>query len=277
MKVYIVAMAKNENNYISEWCEWYLNYCFDKVIICDNNSIDGERISDVIDNDKVEIRDYIDRDIKQKEIYTNEYNRIYRECDWVLFCDCDEYIVLEEKYRHDIHNFLSDSIFNDCDTIRLNWMLFSGGDNLDVVDCDYSVVSRFTARYTDNTNEEKYGKNFYRTRDIILLKEDDKILAHFSKKSKNVVNALGKECNNGFFTGRIPCYKNAWINHYPTKTIGEYIRQKYFRGGPNANPYRYNNLKYFFRYNTETQEKKDYANSLIKVLCERYAVKKSFL
>ena len=54
------------------------------------------------------------------------------------------------------------------------------------------------------------------------------------------------------------------MNHYPTKTIGEYIRQKYNRGGPNGNPKRYDNWEnYFFRTNRKTQEKIDYANKLI--------------
>lgn len=267
MKVCLICIAKKENLYISEWVDWYLNYGFDKIIICDNNDSGDERIADVVkDNDKVEIREtYHDIDKVQCLAYTTEYKRVYKDYDWILFCDVDEFLVLDQKYEHDIHNFLNDDIFKDCDTIRFNWMLFSGGDNLDVIDGDYSVVSRFTVRSEKNPLEDSYAKNIYRTSSVILG-DEDKMRAHYCEKSKNIVNAVGEWCKSGNWTGKNICHTNAWLNHYPTKTIGEYIRQKYFRGGPNANPYRYKNLSYFFRYNTETKEKKDYANSLIKIL-----------
>ena len=82
-------------------------------------------------------------------------------------------------------------------------------------------------------------------------------------------NAYNDPCENiSPHTNRI-VHEICWLNHYPTKTIGEYIRQKYNRGGANANPGRYTNWdNYFFRTNRKTQEKINYGNKLIHELYE---------
>ena len=72
----------------------------------------------------------------------------------------------------------------------------------------------------------------------------------------------GRELRDG------PINKVAWLNHYRTKTIGEYVRQKYFRGGPNRNNVRYHRLSYFFETNEKTPEKVEYAEKLIKEITE---------
>ena len=37
MKCAICAIAKNENDYINEWCKYHLNLGFDEIYIFDNN------------------------------------------------------------------------------------------------------------------------------------------------------------------------------------------------------------------------------------------------
>lgn len=268
MKVCLICIAKKENRYIKEWVDWNLGYGFDKIIICENNDPDGERIADVIDNEKVEIRDYIGIRPVQGLAYNTEFKKEVNNFDWLFICDCDEYIVLDDKYLHDVHNFLEDSMFSEADTIRLNWMIFSGGSEKDVKDGDYSVVKRFTERYTGNKFEEKLAKNFYRTS---KLKDCQRVSTHFIKESSDVFNAAGERCSNGYTNGREPCYRNAWLNHYPTKTMGEFIRQKYFNYGPN-DPKRYSGhrLRYFFKYNKPDDELKEYGEKLIEEIRNNY-------
>ena len=45
-KYLVVTCAKNENEYIREWIQHYLDLNFDKIIICDNN--DDESLLGVI-------------------------------------------------------------------------------------------------------------------------------------------------------------------------------------------------------------------------------------
>ena len=44
MKVLLCAIVKNENKYINEWLEHYKQLGFSKVILYDNNDINGEQI-----------------------------------------------------------------------------------------------------------------------------------------------------------------------------------------------------------------------------------------
>ena len=241
MKVCIVAIAKNENLYINEWIEHHLNIGFDHIYICDNNDENGERISDIVNNEKVTIINYIGFKGIQPIAYTNCFIKYRSECDWIAFIDIDEFIILDGKYKS-IKDFISDPMFENAKIIRLHWKVFSGGTELEA-NGSYNVVDRFLERYP--CKEEKWGKS------IINCSVEIKHCIHghgyFDKNIRDYVyNAIGEQCENKWSAvGEMPIHKNAWINHYPTKTIGEYIDQKYFRGGPNCNPGKYCNLKQF--------------------------------
>lgn len=130
-------------------------------------------------------------------------------------------------------------------------------------DGDFRVVARFTQPYY--TQLDTFVKSFISTR--VELGER-KIVGHgIYDKTLNARNAYNDPCENtNQHTTRI-VHERCWLNHYPTKSIGEYIRQKYNRGGANGNPGRYTNWeKYFFRTNRRTDEKIAYANKLIKEL-----------
>ena len=269
MKTAIICIAKNEDKYIKEWVNYHLNLGFDNIIICDND--DEDIISKIIDDNRVIILDY--RNNRQKHsfqsfAYTEVFNRYKNDYDWITFIDCDEFIVLDEKYKN-ISDFLYDDIFKNVDIIRLHWRCFSGGDELDVIDDDYSVFERFKTLF--DTDKNKWGKSFLRTSSI---PDNCKIRGghgYFEDKTLKVCNAIGGNCeNNWSVVNEVPLYENAWINHYPTKTIGEYIRQKYFRGGPNNNNIKYGTLKYFFDFNEYTYEKIKYGKKIMNILFKKY-------
>ena len=253
IRVGIIAIAKNEQLYIREWVEHHLKLGFDEIIIGDND--DTFLLPDIIDNPAVSFVDYSGGEIRQPQVYTELYEKNKDRFNWLLFIDLDEYVMLEGY--NNIKEFLEPF---DCDTVRLNCKHFCDGDMLDT-DGDYRVVERFTKPYY--TVHDSFVKSFINTR--VKLGER-KIYGHgIYNKELDARNALGDKCENwNQHTDRI-VHEVAWINHYPTKTIGEYIRQKYNRGGVNGNPGRYkkNWEQYFFRYNRKTQEKLDYAMKLI--------------
>ena len=61
-KVCICTIVKNENRYIKEFVEHYKKYGVDKILLYDNNNVDGERlenaIGEYIKNGLVETFDY---------------------------------------------------------------------------------------------------------------------------------------------------------------------------------------------------------------------------
>ena len=258
MKVCIVAIAKNENLYINEWIEHHLNIGFDHIYICDNNNENGERISDVVNNEKVTIINYIGFKGIQPIAYTNCFIKYRSECDWIAFIDIDEFIILDNKYKS-IKDFISDPMFKEASIIRLHWKVFSGGTELEANE-NYRVIDRFLERYP--CKEEKWAKSIIKTN----IRINHRFHGHgYYDKDLVALNAIGEHClNNDSAAGEIPIHKNAWINHYPTKTIGEYIDQKYWRGGPNRNDKTYSNLEHFFKYNPENETLRQYGLDKIK-------------
>ena len=47
-RVCLCLIAKNENKYIIEFLDYYKNYGIDKIILYDNNDINGEKFEDII-------------------------------------------------------------------------------------------------------------------------------------------------------------------------------------------------------------------------------------
>jgi hypothetical protein len=135
MKVALVCVAKNEENYIQEWIKYHLKLGFDDIIIYQNDW------------------DYV---INQPNVITKQTNggRIqvstYNDCikenigvyDWLAFFDCDEFLVLK---KHDnVKSFLQD--YNEHNAIGINWVLFGDNNLHGVTNENYSVLERFISR-----------------------------------------------------------------------------------------------------------------------------------
>jgi len=255
MKIAIIAIAKNENNYINEWIDYHLNLGFDNIIICDND--DELVLTGIVKDSRVIIEDWTNYYGVQLPAYRETFTKYRNDYDWVLFIDIDEFLILENHTN--VKDFIS-SFDNDVQCINLCWKHFGDERQLNVVGDDYSVFNRFKTVVEPPKSLKMLVKAFIKTN---IPEESIKRISQHSINDFKIksVNVLGQEHHGRYIKNII--YKNAWINHYPTKTIGEYVRQKYFRGGPNRNNIKYHCLKNFFEYNTWTQEKEDYAKKLI--------------
>ena len=276
MKVCIIAIARQENLYINEWVNYHLNLGVDNIIVCDNNDT-NERVSDIIKNNRVITLSYNNEEEVQPKAYTECFLKYRNAYDWLIFIDVDEFIVLDEKYHNNIKEFLGDSLFEEVDIVRLCWKIYTSNTDIDVISDNYNVFDRFKDLYI--SGEEYFCKSIIRG-SIKYVGGNVQRAGYYDNRNLIVVSSDGNPCDNIRYTinekDHTPVYTNDWINHYPTKTIGEYIRQKYFRGGPNANCRRYSDLRYFFRYNNYKSEIEEYAKKLIKELSptmikEKYA------
>ena len=74
-KIMLCSIGKEENLYAKEFVEYYLSLGFDKIIIMDNNDLNGERFDDIlksfIEKIKVEIKDL--RGLKQIQLPSFNY------------------------------------------------------------------------------------------------------------------------------------------------------------------------------------------------------------
>ena len=224
-----------ENDYIRFFVEYYQRLHFDKVIIYDNNDPDGEKFEDVINdyiqNGFVEIIDFRGREVAQLPSYQDCYDRFNNQYDWIAFFDCDEFLTFTDG-NDDIHEFLSKKEFLPYQLIHINWKVY--GDNEMLDNYGGNVIDRFVEPLPYDT------KMLY-----IDIPEDNQIksivrggLSYVKwKKNPHTQTSVGYHCCNPLgesVSANSPFldydFSVAFIRHYSTKTIGEWVKNKMKRG-----------------------------------------------
>lgn len=266
MKTAVVCICKNEENYIKEWIDHYFNIGFDKIFVCDNNDIGNDSMYDIIkelNNENVIYSNWQGKQFCQVECYTKLYADYKNSFDWILFCDIDEFLEFKDKSQ-DIKTFLSNPIFENAGEVRFCWQIYDDNGLLDVFDGNYSV-KRFTHHLSPDHKRQDQCKSIIQTKFW-----NGKIHAHGVYDSNILaVDSTGAKCNNKGCSISTECKQilgDAWLNHYRTKTIGEYIRFKMFRGDVLSEKMlkKNVNINNFWTDNKKTPEKEAYAKKLIK-------------
>ena len=301
-KITICAIAKNEDRYIEDWLKYHYDLGFTNITIYDNN--DSNRKGDlqrlITDSNKLtqemknatEIIEINDRHNCQTQVYNEYYNS--HNFDWCAYIDIDEFVKLVAW--DNIKEMVNDNRFNNTTTIDLAWKTISDDDIVDVPD-DFIYNGKKAIDIEDEAEREAaasewekipvYNRLFKETisyepfanKQIIRggLSDLEVSIHHYiSRSNRNTSFASGKQRKYmpfyAPFTTReyIEDIKFAYINHYRTKTLREFLRQKYLNQSDIAN-YSARTLfvcDYFFRLNRETSEKLDYYNKHHKpIIC----------
>ena len=259
-KYLVITCAKNENNYIREWIQHYLDLNFDKIIICDNN--DDYSLLDVIS-------DYIERGVV--EIFDCRGFKIFQSHILAMFCkegnykwcgyfDCDEF--LELNGYNDIKLYLQDKQ-EEC--VAFNWLLFDSNGNIEYK--NDLLANRFTQPYYPINNiENSFVKclmqgGHFRYSDIIncgghlfVCKDEEKIRYNFGGYSPIKTGGINLQA-------MLPLrYKDGYIKHYYTKSFEEWT-QKALRGWPD----RIGSIRMgrFFKLNNTEKYKRENYNSTL--------------
>ncbi len=264
LKVALCAMAKMENRYLREWVEYHLSIGFDHIFIYDNNDKNAEHCEDCLSPellDSVTIIDYrgkIQGDCKiQVLAYQDCYNKLCKGYDWVSFLDIDEFMTFTQ--HADVKDYLADPVFRKFDSIRISWLCYDDNDHLKYE--DKPVVERFTRPCSDNKVNEHY-KSFFRT-NISNLRFPN---VHYSTEISEMCNNCGKKIKWNKSTKLFPVtYEWAFIRHYCTKSLEEYITIKKKRRNKGSSERRLSQ-EFFWKYNSKTKEKVELMNKLWKTL-----------
>jgi hypothetical protein len=269
-RVVICCIARTENRYLPEWLDYHLSLGFDHIYLCDNARTGEERINDIIkDNkkykDRVSIFDYANIDGAQVLAYTECYKSI--DFDWMAFIDVDEFITFaidkntsSPKYR-DIHEFVEDKGVGQ-DEILLNWMCY--GDCGHTVNDGRPVMQRFNKalpyeftpfRIWGHVPINCHVKQILR-KGLPVEYVGPHVTLPVNKEAsqKNellVINADGKRV---LAQPVQPTYtfQTAYVRHYITKTIQEYIAGKIARGARAGIKNTTYDISEFFLYNQPT-------------------------
>lgn len=271
-KIALCCIAKMENDYIRFFVEYYKALHFDKIIIYDNNDSEGEKCEDVI-NDYiqsgfVEIVDFRGRKVAQLSAYQNCYDRFNIQYDWIAFFDVDEFLTFSDG-SDDIHDSLNQEKFLPYQLMHINWKVY--GDN-DLLDNDgRNVIERFVEPLPYNTR--MYSSNLPENNHIKSIVRGGLSYVRWNK-GPHTPSCIGYHCCNplGEHVNANSPFQNydfsvAFIRHYSTKTIGEWVKNKMKRGIPDRSVESWKellNLDSFFRYNRKTDEKQLYAEHILK-------------
>jgi len=253
MNVALCAIAKCENLYINEWAEYHLNLGFDHIYVYDNNEIDGEKISDVLSDDRITVVNYRGKHQSSCETQVKAYNECYngygKMYDWIMFIDIDEFLTLE-KFGN-INAFLSQKCFADAKAVRFHWKCYSDSDKLKYE--AGSVISRFT-ELCENGEVNKYYKQIYRTK-----------IPKFKMMNVHYCDFIGGICYPDGSSAKYvmqttdPNVKHecGCVRHYVTKSLEEFVDIKWKRRGKGSSKTRLNK-DFYFKYNKKTEEKSRY-------------------
>ena len=269
----ICSIGRKENLYAKEFVEYYLKLGIKKIIIYDNNEINGEKFEDVLKeyviNGKVEIIDIHGFESAQLPSYNDCYNKYRNQFDFLLFLDFDEFITIENNI--DINTFLYNDKFNKCETIVLNWVVY-GDNNLAKYD-NRTLIERFTKPYSSRNK----GKCIVRTNISNLI----------------IIYTLWIGINTKYFCdsngNRIfPKYSSlsnstnkpkAYIKHFYTKSAEEFCNKinkgdgHFHKDHPKRLDIFKDRIKRFFIYNSITDEKIKIIENCSKMDLSRYKKK----
>ena len=265
MKTAIIACVKCEERYIIEWIEWHINIGFDHFYLVDNNDADYTPSLESV------VKDYVDKGVVtivdckgMKPVQPNCYNIVMDkygdECDWYAVIDIDEFLYLPK--HNNIKTFLNG--FNNTDVIHIHWVFY--GDNDLIYYEEGDVQKRFTK--LAKVGKSAYVKSIFRNKSTIESHTHRKMVIdnlHLILEGNDIVS---KNCIGDTITthGGFMCqYKDeefdvAYLKHYITKSLEEYINTKRKRGAgrrkkTDSNKY---TMDFFFIYNEKTQEKMEF-------------------
>ena len=262
----ICMIAKQENNYIKEFVDYYKKLKINKIFLYDNNDINGEYFEDILSNyikyNFVEIIDYRGKYKPQFQAFNECYvkNEYF---NWIAFYDADEYLYIQ-NYTN-INKFLSLSQFKNCSSILINWKYY--GDNDKLYYEQRPLQQRFTKPFYFNNNNNK-NKYLYAAGKTIARSGLNLTWAHLPHylENKPICRPNGEILENYFSP---PQYSNAYIKHYATKSTEEFIG-RIIRGAvltkDTSKKYILDRIKnYYFLINKFNNEKKNFFEKKLNI------------
>lgn len=259
-KIALIALGRMENEYAREFVDYYLKLGFDKIIIADNN-YHGEEyfddvLSDYIKSGLVVIENYRDIPYTQCKAYNELYAKYRNKFGWIAFFDFDEFLVVNDGKS--VKEWL-DGFPADADEVLVNWKIMTDSGMFE--NDGRPMIERFTEEMQiDKALKYEIPENNH-VKCIIrggLNEAGFGKQPHSSDSCTHCYAANGKPCESAPFYPYD--HSAAMLLHFTTKTIGEWMRNKWQKGVGTAlgDKFKKKYKKYFFGINENTPEKDTY-------------------
>ena len=270
-KVCMCTIGKKENLYAKEFVDYYKSLGYNHIFIYDNNDEGDEKFETVLNEEIsknfvtiIDYRGYKGKENKpQFDAFFDCYEKYSKEYDWFSFFDFDEFLFL--KNNKNIQEFLDNKNFSKCVNVKINWMVYS--DN-DLINYDNrSVQERFTTPlpkdlinvHIKSTVRGHLKKNYWKKMNN----------PHSSNNNLMSCDPTGKKIDSSTPFHEPPNHEVAYIKHYVTKTIEEFIAKIKKGRADVLVQVDINNLKerlnFFFGVNKKTKEKLDFIKKTLNI------------
>ena len=187
--------------------------------------------------------------------FKKTYDERGKEFDWLMDLDFDEFLMLPGE--QDIHTFMKQ--FEDkADVVKVNWKMF--GDSNLVTNDKRPLLRRFTQPLKgEDGRTETYGENVH-VKSLVRCGLPDTTYPdpHCPHGAGRYVDASGRPSDASPFVQSVN-HDGAYIKHFTTKTIEEWMENKVKRGQcdsvANTEELQKNAISLFFARNEKTKEK----------------------
>jgi hypothetical protein len=226
MNIAICAIAKNENQYLDEWINHYLELGIDQIIIYDNNSTIPIEIS----NKKVKVVKWTDDKFYSQSRAYLDCCRNNQEFDFIGFFDIDEFY--QSKLSGNIKldfKMLQDKI-GDFDALGVYWRIYGSNP---------AYLERHSEKEYTQWWDNSHIKSFVNPKKVIDFPDP-----HKARINGRYINELGQDIYSplGEHTS-----KYIWIKHIFTRSLSEF-QEKMERGDANTRE-KNRTLNDFIQYN----------------------------
>lgn len=245
----IVAIAKNEGEYIQEWCAFHKAAGVDVIYLYDNESFDDmkEKLQPFIDSGFVKYH-YVKGKGIQISVYHDAFNKYREECKYLTFIDCDEFLYTTDESK-DLKKSIKTFFKHNLNTggIAVNWRVF--GDNGHATTPEGLCMEAFTKRALPGKRATRVIKTIYRPNSILYMDTAHSAVYKWGLAAYDQKGTLVPWAHNP-----ILMYPSSpiRINHYFCKSIEQWIKRKSI--GDAAAPYRNRPLEEFHETNNNDVE-----------------------
>lgn len=272
LNICICQLIKDEQRYIEEWIDYYLNLGISKFILFEDwNSSSHQEILKKY-GDKVILhkllniandseKEQLKGDNLRQFVVWQIFYRLYKdEFDCCLFIDPDEFIDCNSKedFMKEIEEYSSKEEYPEVKFIKYRWqvMTSNGYINDPYPNQKYSVKNTYTQKFNEDEQEYLQRCN-YQQRNHLMVDDYNlncKCLIYLYKMNFCFDNFYDIPHNVGLFENFV--LSDYRLNHYVLKSFEEY-KDKLFNKGEQINAPFSRKIDFFFKINQDLIQYKD--------------------
>ncbi|HIS36205.1 TPA: glycosyltransferase family 92 protein [Candidatus Scatousia excrementigallinarum] len=232
----VVAIAKNESEYIREWVVFHKIIGVSIIYLYDNNSADNmrDKISDFIESGFV-VYEVIHGERRQCDAYNDALHKYGAKCKYMAFFDCDEFLMPKIKGVNITQ--LLDKYFKangNIGGVGFNWCLFGSSGYIDKPDGLVSENYVWRAADDEKTDRGSDGKRINYEKegnDIVKSIISPRLVKYFASPHFPIYRYGYYSVNQDLipFKGAYSNIKKFGLirfNHYFTKSKNEWIKRR---------------------------------------------------